>query len=88
MTRPSVGKQGAHGKFEVEITFAASGTRSIARRFKTEEEAKDFYSRAVNAHQQKANRERKAYTLKVYETKTERSPEVEREIDSTTVHPI
>lgn len=88
MTRPSVGKEGAHGKFEVEVTLAATHARSIARRFKTEEEAKDFFDRTCNAYQQKANRERKAYAVSFYETKNERSTEVAREIESRVVEPL
>lgn len=86
--RPPAGKAGVHGKFEVEVVKLPSGTRSFARRFKTEAEAVDFYDRTVRAHRQKANRERRGYVVAVYETKTERSAEVGREINSTMVQPV
>lgn len=86
--RPSVGKVGTHGKFMVEVIRLPSGTRSFARRFLTEEEAKDFYDRTVHAHQQKANRERHAYVVAVFETKGERRTELEREIATTHITPI
>lgn len=86
--KPSAGKAGTHGKFEVEVKLAATGTRSIARRFRTEAEGLDFYERTVRAHVQKANRERRSYLVHLYETVTERSAQVAREIASTRVDPL
>lgn len=87
MTRPSVGKAGTDGCFQVEVVVAATGTRSFARRFKTQAEGQDFYDRTVNAHQQKANRESKAYVVAFYETKSPKSTEIANEFCSTQVMP-
>lgn len=84
--RPSVGKKGVDGKYMVEV-INHSGTRTLARRFKTEDEGKDFFDRAVAAHQQKVNREQRRYVVAFFETKSVRSAEVDREIATATLLP-
>lgn len=89
--RPSAGKEGVHGKFMVEvrkIKNIATSTRVMARRFVEEGDAVDFFHRTSAVHQQKANRERVQYAIAVVETKTERSPEVERTIAVEQICPI
>lgn len=89
--RPSSGKEGVHGKFMVEVKKIKSwdaATRVMARRFLTEGEATDFFHRTSSVHQQKANRERVQYAIALVETKTERSPEVERTIAVEQICPI
>lgn len=81
-----MGKKGTDGKFMVEVVNS-TGTRSMARRFKSEKEGKDFFDRTVTAHQQKANREQCWYVVAFFETKTVRNPEIGREIASATVLP-
>lgn len=78
---------GTRGVFVVEVLFAATGARSIARRFKTEEEGRDFYTRSVNAYVQKANRERVRYVVAFYRTRGPRSTQVCREIESRVIDP-
>ena len=62
------------GKFMVEVKQAS--TRIMARRFATMEEAKDFFVRTSEVHQQKANREGHAYQVKAVATKDARSSKV------------
>lgn len=84
--KPPVGRAGTHGCFVVEITHA--GKRSLARRFMTREEADDYHTRSVAAHQSMADRERRIYVIALYETATPKSTEISKEHRSTKVEPL
>lgn len=89
MTRPSAGKEGTHGCFMVEVRKGtAFETRVLARRFVSVEEARDFYTRTVTAHQQKANRERTAFRISCYETASAKSPLLKELLTLRTVTPL
>lgn len=77
----------SRGAFVVEVVFATTGVRSIARRFKTEGEGRDFYTRSASAYEQKANRERTRYVIAFYRTRGPRSTQVCREIESKVIDP-
>lgn len=85
-TTPSVGKGGTNGCFMVEI-INHTGTRALARRFKTLPDAESFYNRTVEAYQSKADRERHWYVIAQYETATPKSTEIFQEHRSTLVNP-
>ena len=74
--RPSSGKKGVDGKYVVRVLSGPlSETRVLARRFVTEAEAREFFTRTVVVHQQKANREHRHYAVALYSTRTPRSTE-------------
>lgn len=86
--KPSVGKAGTHGCFVVEVIKMPLRTRSLARRFMTYEEADDYHTRSVAAHQSMADRERTTYVIAMYETATPKSLTVSKEYKSIQVVPL
>lgn len=76
--KPSAGRAGTNGCFVVEV-INHTGTRALARRFKTLAEAEEFHTRSVGAHQAKADRERHWYIVALYETATPKSTDIFKE---------
>ena len=82
-------KAGTHGRFMVEVSDGEHGIhRLLARRFVTIEEAEDFHTRAVAAHQAKADREHRWYTVALYETATPKSTQNIKDHKTTKVVPL
>lgn len=86
--RPSAGKKGVDGKYVVRVLSGPRGeTRVLARRFLTEAEAREFFTRTVVVHQQKANREHRLYAVTLYTTRTPRSTETHEVLADVNVAP-
>lgn len=86
--RPRAGKAGTDGCYMVEVVIAATGARSSARRFLTEAEGRDFFTRSSVATQSRANREQRRYVVAFFRTASSRSTDVVEEFGSTSIEPL
>lgn len=74
------------GKHVVEVK--SGSTRIMARRFATDAEARDFWTRTLAVHAQKSNRDGKPYDVSYYTTKDARSKGMELLLEHAEVRPV